>query len=128
MLVRDLRQRLIGNLDVVVGGVGVRVSWPQHPRQRLAGVVQPGEQRVIAKPVLERRRRPLFLGMAGHQGGVYVDDQPRHHRAGTPHRRQGPAGLAAQQPGLFPRDRPSRLQLAEQRVVDRGQHPPRRRR
>jgi hypothetical protein len=50
MPVWDLRQRLIGDLDVVGGGIGVRVPGPQHPAQRFPGVVQPGEQGVISIP------------------------------------------------------------------------------
>jgi hypothetical protein len=52
MLIGDLRQRLIDHLDVVGGGIGVRGPRPQHPGQRHTRVVQPGEQRMIAKPVL----------------------------------------------------------------------------
>ena len=110
ILVGDLRQRLIGHLDVVGGGVRVRVSRPQHPRQRLPGVVQPRQQQVIAKPVLERRRR-LLLRMTGHQGGVHVDHQARQDDAGTPHGGNRPASLAAQQPGPFPGRRSCRLHL-----------------
>ena len=64
------------------------------------GVVQPRRQRVIAKPVLERRRRLLLLRMTGHQGGVHVDHQsrttvPAHRTVGTvrpasPRSSQGP--------------------------------------
>ena len=41
---------------MIGGGVAAGVARPQHPGQRLAGVVQPDQQRVIAKSVLERGR------------------------------------------------------------------------
>jgi hypothetical protein len=93
--VGDLRQCLLGHADVVGGGIGVRVPGPQHPGQRLPGVVQPGEQRVIAEPVLEGWRTALFLRMAGHQGGVQVDHQARHDRARAPYGQDSTAGFAA---------------------------------
>jgi hypothetical protein len=34
---------------------------PEHPGQRFVGVVQPDQQRVIAKSVLEIRGSPLLL-------------------------------------------------------------------
>jgi hypothetical protein len=37
--VGDLRHRLIGDLDVVGGGVGAGVPGPEHPGQSLLGVV-----------------------------------------------------------------------------------------
>jgi hypothetical protein len=127
ILVGDLRQRLIGHLDVVGGGVRVRVSRPQHPRQRLPGVVRPRQQRMITKPVLERRRRTLFLRMTGHQGGVHVDHQARNDSAGTPHSGNRPPCLAAQQPGPFPGRHPCHLHLLQQRLLDRAEDPPGRR-
>jgi hypothetical protein len=125
MFVGDLCQRLIGDLDVVGGGIGVRVPGPQHPGQRFPGVVQPGEQGVISIAVLVCGRRLLLLGMAGHQGGVEIDHQAGHHHAGAPHDRDAAPAFAAQQPRSFPGSSTRDLHLIEQRFVDRVQHPPR---
>jgi hypothetical protein len=62
--------------------------------------------------------------MAGHQGRVQVDHQARQHRAGAPHGGNRPAGLAAQQPGPFPRDRPGELHLIQEGLLDRVEDPP----
>jgi hypothetical protein len=97
MFVWDLR---IGHGDVVGGGVRVHVPGPQHPRQRLPDVVQPGEQRVIAKPMLERGRAdaPPTLGDSDlrirrdtlHLTGAFLVNRPLNrgksrigHRQGT---------------------------------------------
>jgi hypothetical protein len=62
--------------------------------------------------------------MAGHQGRVQIDHQARYHRAGAPHGGNRPAGLAAQQPGPFPRDRPGELHPIQERLPDRVEDPP----
>jgi hypothetical protein len=128
MRVGDLRQRFVGHADVVGGGIGIRVPGPQHPRQRLAGIVQPGEQGVKSIPMLVGGRTAFFLRMAGHQRGVEVDHQARHHRAGAPHRGDRPACFAAQQPRPFPGSSARDLQVIEERLVNRVEDPPRRRR
>jgi hypothetical protein len=128
MCVGDLRQRLIGHGDVVGSGVRVRVPRSQHPGQCLPGVVQPGEQRMIAISVLERRRSLLLLRMTGHQRGVHVDHQPGHHRPGAAERRKLPASFPTQQPRPFPSSSPGDLDPIKQGLVNRIEHPPRRRR
>jgi hypothetical protein len=66
--------------------------------------------------------------MAGHQGGVQVDHQARHHQAGAPYGQDSAAGFAAQPPGPFPGSRPRELHLIQQRFAYRVEDPPRRRR
>ena len=46
--VGDLADRLIGEPEVVGGVIRPGIARPQHPGQRLVGVVQPYQQRVIA--------------------------------------------------------------------------------
>jgi hypothetical protein len=128
LLVGDLAERLVGDLDVVGGGVGAGVPRPQHAGQGFVGVVQPGQQRVIAEPVLERGRGLLLLRVAGHQAGVQVDHQTGHGGPSAGQRRDRSARLRAEQPGPFPRLRPGPFQRSQAGVVDRVQHPPRGRR
>jgi hypothetical protein len=45
VLGRDLLQRGLGDRDLVDGGVGAGVAGPQHPGQRLAGLIAIGQQR-----------------------------------------------------------------------------------
>jgi hypothetical protein len=47
--VRDLRQRVIQYFDVVGGGVRPGPTLAQQPGQRLTGVVQETQQRVVAE-------------------------------------------------------------------------------
>ena len=122
--VGDLRQRVVDHRDVVGGVVRARVPRPQHPGQRLTGVVQPGQHRVIAPARLVGGGAALLLRVAGHQGGVDVDHQPRLDPTRAHHRRQRAAGLGAQQPGPFPRHRPRQLHLRQRRRVDTVQDPP----
>jgi hypothetical protein len=53
---RDLGQRGVEDADVVGGGVRPRVARTELGGEELAGVVQVGQQRVVAEGVLERRR------------------------------------------------------------------------
>jgi len=71
----DLLQSLLGDGDLVGGGVRARVAGSQLTGQRLAGLIRVGEQRVKAIAALERARRPVLLGMAGDQRRVQVDRQ-----------------------------------------------------
>lgn len=125
--VGDLRQRQVGDGDVVGGGVGSGVARAQHPGQGLSGVVAEHQQRVIAEAALERRGCLLLLAVAGHQGGVDVEHQPDPLASSGGHHRQRPAQLAGCQPRPLPRRRAGRPQQAQQRLIHGGQDPPRRR-
>ncbi len=127
MLVGDLGERLVGDLDVVGGGVRPGVPGPEHPGQRFVGVVQPGQQGVIAKSVLERGRSLRLLRMAGHQAGVEVDHQTRHGDPGADQGGDRTARLGAEQPGPFTRDGPGPLQRVQPGGLDPVQYPPGRR-
>ena len=127
--VRQLRQRQAQDVDVVGGGVGPGVTRPQHPGQRLIRVVAEGEQRMVAIPALEVPGRVLLLRVHLEQGGVQVD-----HRIVQ----VLPTGLAGGscRPVISPRASHARSRAAaratrrpaSRAVVDRVQHPPRRRR
>src|SRR4051812_23373204 len=73
--VGDLGQRLVEDGDVVGGGVGAGVTGSEDCGEGFAGVVQEAQQRVVAEAALVGRRCLLFLGVAGDQGGVEVQDQ-----------------------------------------------------
>jgi len=127
LLVGDLAEGLVGDGDVVAGGVGAGVPRSQHAGQGFVGVVQPHQQGVVAPALLERRSRSLLLGVAGDQAGVEVDHQTGHLDPAAVHGRHRSARLAAQQPGPFPRVRPGSSQPGQDGVVDGVQDPPRRR-
>jgi hypothetical protein len=128
MFIGDLGQRLIDHRGVVGGIVRGRVAGPQHPGQRLSGVVQPSQHWVVAIAVLVGCGRPFLLGVAGHQRGVEVDHQTRLDPTTTHHRRQATPRLLTQQPGPLPSGRPSPFQLSQGGLVDRVEDPPRGRR
>ena len=65
------------------------------------------------EPPLVGRSRPLLFGMHVHQAGIEVQRQQFRGQSRRPHPR--------------PRRRPRRLQLSEQGLINRVQHPPRRR-
>jgi hypothetical protein len=110
----QLRQLLLGDRDVVGGGVGAGVTCPQQHRQRLpaalGAVVEERPQRVVAEPALERRRRPLLVRVGGHQRRVEIDDQRRRGA------RPAVGGLLAGQ-GPYPRAgrRPRRVNRGQGR-------------
>jgi hypothetical protein len=59
----ELGERQVDDLDVIVGGVGTGVAWPQAAGQRLAGAgatVQVGQQRVEPEATLVVPGRALF--------------------------------------------------------------------
>jgi hypothetical protein len=89
----ELRQGQVDQLDVVGGGVGTGVAWPQDPSQGLAGavaVVQEGDQRVEPEATLVGPGRALLWGVGIHQRAVDVDDQqPVGVRTGPPGCRPG---------------------------------------
>jgi hypothetical protein len=104
MLVGDLRQRLVGHADVVGCGIGVRVPGSQHPRQRLAGVVQPSEQGVKAEPMLVGGR--TAAARRSRRG-------PATPSPWRPPARRGPAGRGAP-PGRRSRHRRRRASPPDQ--------------
>src|SRR4051794_28730210 len=59
---------------------------PQHAGQRLARLVDVGQQWVKAKPALEGARRAVFLGVRRDERGVDIDVDERGARAGVPGR------------------------------------------
>ena len=130
VLVGDLRQRVVDHRDVVGGVVRARVPRPQHPGQRLAGVVQPGQHRVIAQTRTCRSRRcPVLLRVAGHQGGVEVDHQTR--LGPTPRTPPSGSGRPASARSSQARSRATaraRFTASSVAGVDAVQHPPARRR
>ena len=100
----ELREREIGQLDQIGGGVGGGVALPQDRGQRLGSAisaVQKGQQRVEAEAALERTRRALLVGVGVDQGGVQVDQQ------------QLAGGPGASGPGACPRVRSGRAQAGQ---------------
>ena len=81
---------------MVCGGVGARVARAQHAGQRLARLVQVGQQRVKPKSALERPRRAVLLRMRADQRGVDVDDDPLGRSAGGPRVLARPRASGAQ--------------------------------
>ncbi|MEN3281399.1 MAG: hypothetical protein V7607_2539 [Solirubrobacteraceae bacterium] len=49
-IARRVLKREVNDLELLGGGVGARVALPQHARQRLARLVQIGQQRMKPKP------------------------------------------------------------------------------
>jgi hypothetical protein len=76
VLVRDLRQCLIEHGDVVGGGVAAGVARPQDRREELAGVVQPGTDRVEPEGVLERRAGLFLLAVRDHHRRIEIEHVP----------------------------------------------------
>ncbi|GAB2868991.1 hypothetical protein GCM10027074_40810 [Streptomyces deserti] len=122
--VGDLGKRLVEDGDVVGGGVGIGVAGPEDLGQGFAGVVQEAQQRVVAEAALVGRRRLLYVGVAGNQGGVEVQDktgQVASARSGCGYPCPGLGGL---QPGDLPGGGPGRAQAGECSRVDAGQQAP----
>ena len=129
MRVRELRQRQAEQPDVVRGGVGAGIARAQDPGQRLVGVVQERQQRMVSVPALEMPGRLFLVRVHLDQHGVQVDHHIVQVLARRPSRRQlPPDDLAAGQPGPIPGRRPSLPQPVQPSVVDAVQHPPRGRR
>jgi hypothetical protein len=116
----ELGQRQVDDLDVISGGVGAGIAWPQDPAQGLAGAgaaVQIGQQRVEPVAALVGPGRSLLWGMGVQQRAIHVDDQQALHvRTRPPCRRPG-MGTGRAQPG-----EPVGI------TSDLLDHPPRRRR
>ena len=81
--VGDLRQRLVQDGDVVGGGVRPGAARAQQPGQRLAGVVQEAQQRVVAEGLLPRRGR-LTPSRSGRSRSWRPDPAPARGSAGPP--------------------------------------------
>ena len=73
---RELLERLLEDLDLRLGAVSGGVAGAQHPRQRLAALIQIGEQRVKPEGALEVHRRSFLLGVRADQRRVDVDHDP----------------------------------------------------
>lgn len=69
----------------------------------------------------------LFLGVAGDQCGVDVQDQAGQFLSAGFRRRYAAAGLGCLQPGHFPGLGAGRAQAVQYAFVDSGQQPPGRR-
>lgn len=74
--VRDLRERRVGDRDVIGCGVRTGLPRPQQTGQRLVRVVQVGHDRMKTKTAFERRHSLFLLRVRGHQRRVDVDHQP----------------------------------------------------
>ena len=123
--VGQLRQGGVEDGDVVGGGVRPGVARAQDPAQRLVGVVQKGEQRVVSVAALEVPGRLFLLRVHLDQGGVQIDHHVIQVLPGRPSRWQLPSGdLAAGQPGPIPHRRPGQPQTRQPPSVDRVQDPP----
>lgn len=122
--VGDLGQCPIQDGDVVGCGVRARVARPQHAGQGLAGVVQEAQQRVVAESVFVGGRRLLLVGVAGHQGGVDVQDQAGQVPAAGTGRRYASSGLGGLQPGEVPGRGPGPAQSGECGRIKAGQQTP----
>jgi len=105
LLAGDLLERRLGDVDLVGGGIRAGVARAQLCAQRLARLVEVGEQRVKAKAALEGPGGALLVGVARDQRGVEVDRHllgrhPEPPRLGAGLRVRGPqavepAGLAS---------------------------------
>ena len=84
VLGRDLSDRLLGDGDLVGGGVGAGVAGPQLAGERLPGLIGVGEHRVKAEAALEVARRTLLVGMTGDQRRVQIDRQLARRAAKLP--------------------------------------------
>lgn len=100
--VGDLRERLVEHRNVIGGSVGSGVSGPQPPRHGFAGVREETQQRVEAEAALVGGCGLLFLGVAGDQRGVEVQNQAGKFSSAGPSSRYALAGLGGLHPGDFP--------------------------
>jgi hypothetical protein len=97
--------------DVVGGGIGAGVARPQQSGQGFAGrglpaegrgSVQEAQQWVVAEASLVCGCCLLFFGVAGHQGGVEVQDQAGQVAPTGAGREYAALGLGGLQPGDVP--------------------------
>jgi hypothetical protein len=125
--VGNLRERLVEHRDVVGGSVGAGVAGPQQAGQCLAGVGQEAQQWVEAESALVGGCGLLFLGVAGDQRGIEVQDQPGQSAsrgADCGYALAMPGGL---QPGDFGGLGAGRSQRSQRPLVGVGEQPPGRR-
>jgi hypothetical protein len=128
VLVRQLREGLVQDGDVIGGGVRAGVAPTQRSGQELAGVVAESEHRVVAETALERRGRGLLLAVADHDRGVQVDHQHRHVPAGDSSGRERYAvDLGVLGPHHLPRPGPGGGNRGEPGGVESIKQPPARR-
>jgi hypothetical protein len=105
-LARGLLERLLKHRDLVGGAVRAGVARAQHRRQRLAAVVQIGQQRVKREAALEVDPGAFLLGARANERRVDVDHDP--HR---PHPKDpgSPDPDRASPPLAHPRQRAQEL-------------------
>ena len=104
--------------DVIGGGVRPGPAFPQQPGQRLAGVVEEAEQRVVAEGLLPGRGRRLLLRVADHDRGVHVQHQTRDRLAGRGRPAAARRGSRPLRPRQLPRRGAGCTQPAQRRLVD----------
>jgi hypothetical protein len=109
----QLRQGEPEHGEVILSGVRPGIPRSQDRGERLAGLVQIAVQRVEPVPVLVVASRQLLLRMRGQQRRIDVQRDRLRPRPRVPHPR--------------PRLGARRTHPAQPRVVDRLQHPMRRR-
>lgn len=121
----QLAQRIADEGDVVGGGVGAGVPRAQQEGEgfpaALSAVVDEGAQRVESVSALERRSRPLLVGVRSHQRGIHIDDQRRLGAGGVVWgvlTGQRPCPRAGRGPGRI--DRPQRRGSLSRQSVDRA--------
>jgi hypothetical protein len=116
---RDLPEG--GGQHLLMAGERVRAGVPgteQHG-QALAGVRQPGAQRVEPVALLPGGSRPFLVRTGGDQGGVHVDHHPARQRLPRDLQPREPGGRVLDQ---LPHVRPgSRASAGD--LVQHGRHP-----
>ncbi|MEY9834792.1 hypothetical protein ABH941_000003 [Streptacidiphilus sp. EB103A] len=122
--VGGLGQGVVQDGDVVGGGVGAGVARSKEAGQGFAGVVQEARQWVVAEAVLVGGGDLFFLGVAGDQGGVEVQDQARQVVAGGAGRGYWGSGLGGLHPGGLAGGGPCCPQCGKRRGVGGGQYAP----
>ncbi len=116
---RDLPDR--GGQHLFMAGERVRpgVARAKHHGQALAGVREPGSQRVEPVALLPGRGGALLVRAGGDQGGIHVDDQPPGQGLSGDLEPREPGGRVLDQlPGVRPGSRAGAGDL-----VQRGRRP-----
>jgi hypothetical protein len=96
VLAGDLPQGVLGDRDLVDGGVGAGVARAQQSAHRLTGLVAVGQHRVKAVAAFEVARRALLVGVRGQQRGVQIDRCQRRRPGELPHPGASPGVCAIQ--------------------------------
>ena len=73
VLRREGTDRLVQQLEVIIGVVRTGVARTKHQRERLSGRVTPGAQWMKSIAALVRRASVLFVGECSDERGVEVD-------------------------------------------------------